>query len=156
MSIFMKTVFIFFITFTGAAAADNMKAFPEAEQGMVRYVLNLPERSNENDYKVEIVVGKNVMTDAQNRYFLAGQIKAEIIQGWGFTRYVVNNVGPMGGTLMAVNPDAAKVERFITLGGEPYLVRYNSRLPVVVYVPQGTQVRYRLWSAASAMPMDES
>jgi ecotin len=48
---------------------------------------------------------------------------------------------------MAVDPAAPKVARFVALGGEPYLIRYNSRLPVVVYVPQGAEVRYRLWSA---------
>jgi ecotin len=26
-------------------------------------------------------------------------------------------------------------------------VRYNSKLPVVVYVPEGLEVRYRLWKA---------
>jgi ecotin len=26
-------------------------------------------------------------------------------------------------------------------------VRYNSRLPLVVYVPEGLEVRYRLWKA---------
>jgi ecotin len=46
-----------------------------------------------------------------------------------------------------VNPDAPKVERFITLGGEPRLLRYNSRLPLVVYVPDGVEVRYRFWRA---------
>jgi ecotin len=40
------------------------------------------------------------------------------------------------------------VNRFITLGGEPFLIRYNSRLPVVVYAPEGVEVRYRIWSAA--------
>ena len=54
----------------------------------------------------------------------------------------------MAGTLMAVDPNAPKVPRFITLGGEPYLIRYNSLLPVVVYVPKGVEVRYRIWSAA--------
>jgi ecotin len=39
------------------------------------------------------------------------------------------------------------VPRFITLGGEPFLIRYNSRLPVVVYVPEGVEVRYRIWTA---------
>jgi ecotin len=53
----------------------------------------------------------------------------------------------MAGTLMAVDPKAPKVSRFITLGGEPFLVRYNSRLPIVVYVPKGVEVRYRLWKA---------
>jgi ecotin len=38
-----------------------------------------------------------------------------------------------------------KVDRFITLGGEPQLLRYNSRLPLVVYAPDGVEVRYRLW-----------
>ena len=54
----------------------------------------------------------------------------------------------MAGTLMAVDPNAPKVNRFITLGGEPYLIRYNSRLPIVVYVPEGVEVRYRIWTAA--------
>ena len=40
-----------------------------------------------------------------------------------------------------------KVDRFITLGGEPKLLRYNSRLPVVVYVPADVEVRYRIWRA---------
>ena len=53
----------------------------------------------------------------------------------------------MAGTLMAVDPDAPKVDRFITLGGEPQLLRYNSRLPLVVYVPDGVEVRYRFWRA---------
>jgi ecotin len=49
---------------------------------------------------------------------------------------------------MAVNPNEPKVERFISLGGEPYLIRYNSKLPVVVYVPKGVTVKYRIWKAA--------
>jgi hypothetical protein len=42
-----------------------------------------------------------------------------------------------------------KVNRFITLGSKPYLIRYNSRLPIVVYVPEGVEVRYRLWTAGT-------
>lgn len=77
------------------------------------------------------------------------------IEGWGFTRYVVEKIGPMAGTLMAPDPNAPKIDRFITLGGEPYLIRYNSRLPVVVYVPVVVAVRYRIWRAgpeAKAVP----
>ena len=47
---------------------------------------------------------------------------------------------------MAVDPDAPQVERFVSLSGETIL-RYNSRLPIVVYVPVGIEVRYRLWRA---------
>jgi ecotin len=49
--------------------------------------------------------------------------------------------------LIAIDPYAPKVDRFFRLGGEPYLIRYNNRLPVVVYVPEGEDVRYRIWRA---------
>lgn len=125
-----------------------MKAFPPAEPGMVRYVIQLPSAENEDDLKVQLQVGKTLEVDPVNTNFLAGQIQALDITGWGFTRYVVEEIGPMAGTLMAPPPDTAKIQRFISLGGDPYLIRYNSRLPIVVYVPEGTEVRYRLWQAS--------
>jgi len=134
---------------SSATAADNMKAFPPAEEGMARYVLQLPQQTDESLFKVELIVGKTVQIDAENRYFFGGQIEAESIAGWGFTRYIVRKIGPMAGTLRAVNPDAPKVARFITLSGDPYLIRYNSRLPIVIYLPEGVEVRYRLWSAGA-------
>ena len=128
-------------------AADDMKAFPPAERGMVRHVLQLPKQEDESAFKVELIAGKTVRVDAGNRYFFGGKIEAESIVGWGYTRYLVRQLGPMAGTLMAIDPDAPKEDRFVPLGGEPYLIRYNSRLPVVVYVPEGVEVRYRIWSA---------
>jgi ecotin len=128
-------------------ARDNMKAFPPSDQGQIRYVIHLAEQDEESNYQVELIVGQTVKVDESNQYFFGGQIKKESIVGWGFTRYVVSELGPMAGTLMAVDPNAPKVDRFIRLGGEPYLIRYNSRLPVVVYVPEGVDVRYRIWRA---------
>jgi len=130
-----------------AQAADNMKAFPPADQGMVRFVLQLPPQDDESTFKVELMVGKTVQVDEKNKYFFGGTIDEETIKGWGFPRYVVSKLGPMAGTLMAIDPNAPKVARFITLGGDPYLIRYNSRLPIVVYVPEGVEVRYRIWTA---------
>ena len=130
-----------------ARSQDDLKAFPPAEKGSVRHVLRLPKQEDEPLQKVELIVGKTVQLDAANRYFFGGKIVAETIKGWGYTRYVVSELGPMAGTLIAVDPDAERVDRFITLGGEPYLVRYNSRLPLVVYVPEDAQVRYRIWKA---------
>jgi ecotin len=136
-----------------AWAADDMKAFPPAEPGMSRYVIALPQQGDEAALRVELIIGKTVKTDANNRYFFAGALEVETIQGWGYPRYVLRSLGPMAGTLMAVDPDAPQVERFIGLGGEPQLLRYNSRLPVVVYVPEGVEVRYRIWRAdPSATP----
>ena len=130
-----------------AQAADNMRAFPPAGQGKVRYVLHLPAQDDESAFKVELIAGKTVHVDEKNQYFFGGTIKEETIKGWGFPRYIVSKLGPMAGTLMAIDPNAPKVARFITLGGDPYLIRYNSRLPIVVYAPKSVEVRYRIWRA---------
>lgn len=114
---------------------------------MVRHVINLPAHNNEDDRKVQVIVGKIVELEPRNNYFFGGRIEQIDIPGWGFTRYVVERLGPMASTLMAVDSAAPKVSRFVPLGGEPFLVRYNSRLPIVVYVPEGAEVRYRIWSA---------
>jgi ecotin len=142
------TVLSFFFAMISVQAADNMKAFPPAEKGMVRYVLQLPKLDDESAFRVELIVGKTVLVDEVNKYFFGGKIEVETIKGWGFPRYIVSKLGPMAGTRIAVYPDTPKANRFITLGGEPYLIRYNSRLPIVVYVPEGVEVHYRIWNAS--------
>ncbi len=126
---------------------DNMKAFPPAGDTMARFVLELAEQEDESLFKVELIVGKTLELDEANRYFFAGTLKEETIEGWGFPKYVLKELGPMAGTLIGVDPNSPKVKRFISLGGEPFLARYNSRLPVVVYVPENAEVRYRIWRA---------
>lgn len=143
----VTTVLLFLCVVPAGHAADNMKAFPPAEEGMVRYVLKLPGQADESAFKVELIVGRMVEVDEWNRYFFGGKIEMETIKGWGFPLYMVRKLGPMAGTLMAIDPDTPKVDRFIALGVDPYIIRYNSRVPVVVYVPEGAEVRYRIWTA---------
>ena len=143
------TVLGLFFTVLSVHAGDNLKAFPAPDKGKVRYVLQLPKLDDESSCKVELIVGKTVLVDEKNQYFFGGQIQEETIKGWGFPRYIVSEIGPMAGTRMAIDPNAPKVYRFITLGGEPYLIRYNSRLPIVMYAPEGVEVRYRIWSVGS-------
>ena len=131
-----------------AHAVDNMKAFPPPDEGMVRFVINLPKQRDESAFKVELLVGKVVRTDAANRYFFSGTLETKTIDGWGFDRHILRELGPMGGTLMAPDPKSPQVDRFITLRGDPQLLRYNSQLPLVVYVPKDVQVRYRVWRAS--------
>ena len=138
------------VSCTFAAAADNLKAFPPAEAGMVRHVIDLPQQEDESAFRVELIIGKTVKTDAGNRYFFIGTLETENIPGWGYSRYILRKLGPMAGTLMAADPNAPLVERFISIGGEPQLLRYNSRLPLVVYVPADVEVRHRVWRADAA------
>ena len=133
---------------TNPEADTNLKAYPPAKEGQVRFVLKLPETANEELMRVELQVGKVVEVDSVNRFFFAGKLIEETLEGWGFPRYVLPTVGPLAGTRIGVDATAPKLARFITLGGEPFLIRYNSRLPVVVYVPAGMEVKYRIWKAA--------
>ena len=150
----MKTIVS--VVFTSVAsmaisfAADDLKAFPPAADGMTRHVIRLLPQKDEAIFKVELIIGKIVRTDSNNSYFFGGTLETESIPGWGYDRYILRKLGPMAGTLMAVDPAAPKVERFIGIRGETML-RYNSKLPIVVYVPAGIEVRYRLWRAEPAV-----
>ena len=124
-----------------------MQAFKQPEPGQARFVVAMPQVEDPDQLKVELLIGKTVETDGTNRNFFGGQLQEENIQGWGFTRYVLPELGQMASTLMAVDPSAPKVKQFVTIGGEPNLLRYNPRLPIVVYVPEGVEVRYRFWRA---------
>ena len=146
---FTATMMVILFSVLAVNAEDRMQAFPPPEKGQLRYVLQLPAHADETNYQVELMVGQTVNIDNTNQYFFGGRLKKETIAGWGFPRYTVKELGPMAGTLMAVDPNAPKVDRFIHLGGEPYLIRYNSRLPIVVYVPAGAEVRYRIWRTES-------
>lgn len=154
MKTWATAILLFLFALPAGLAADSLKAFPPPGAGIVRYVLQLPQQADESAFKVELMVGKTVETNVGNRYFF-GRIEEETVKGWGFTRYKVDRLGPMAGTLMAVDPNAPKVARFVTLGGAPYLIRYNSRLPVVVYVPDGVELRYRIWTAGAELKAAE-
>ena len=151
----MKKLFAFiFLMFTItllAQAAGDIKAYPPAEKGMVRHILHLPKKDNESLFRIELIVGKTMRLDKSNQYFFGGSIEPLTVAGWGYTYYKVKSLGPMAGTLMAADPAAPKTDRFITLGGKPYFIRYNSRTPIVVYIPEDAEVLYKIWSTEAEM-----
>jgi ecotin len=126
-----------------AELEKQLKAFPPADKGMVRHVIRLDKQADESVIQVELIVGKTIKDDLVNDMAFTGQIEAMDVKGWGYTRYVVSNLGGIVST--AKDGNRPLVDRFVTLSGGPYLIRYNSRLPVVVYVPEGAEVRYRVW-----------
>lgn len=125
------------------------QAYPEAEEGMTRHVIFVEPREDESLYQVELIVGKMVMTDGVNHYFFGGAMEAEDIDGWGFSRYVVDEDAfeNMASTLIGVPPGTEPKLAFVRISTPGGLVRYNSKLPIVVYVPAGGEVRYRIWQA---------
>ena len=76
---------------------------------------------------------------------LGTTISPQPLKGWGYTYYEVTGSDVAMSTRMAPPEGAKKVEKFVK--GTPLLIRYNSRLPIVVYVPKGYSVQYRIWKA---------
>ncbi|MGD8789895.1 MAG: ecotin family protein [Burkholderiales bacterium] len=130
-----------------ASGKSPLDPFPTAGEGTQRFVIELPgkQRNEEDAFKVELVAGKMMLTDGVNLVRLGSSIQPRDLKGWGYTYYEVVGSDEAMSTLMAPPEGTPMVERFVT--GMPLLVRYNSRLPIVIYAPDGYQVRYRIWQA---------
>jgi ecotin len=124
----------------------DLKPYPAAEAGQQRMVFAVPAVENEIDRQVEILVGRTLSVDCNKAWFM-GTLEKRIAEGWGYPYFVVPEaVGPAS-TRMACPPGEESTEAFVRVQGEGFLQRYNSKLPVVVYVPEGFEVRYRVWTA---------
>lgn len=130
-------------------AVKNLEAaYPKPPEGMERKVVLLPhvERGADEALQVEILVGRVIETDGVNNYRFGGGIEERNIDGWGFTYYeVAGNLENAASTRIGGPTDPAP--RFVP--GPRKLVRYNSRLPLVVMVPAGCELRWRIWKAAN-------
>ena len=132
---------------TAMTQADDLKPFPDADAGFVRHVIRLPALDNEENHKVELVPGKTIEVDC-NRHWFGGTWSPESISGWGYSYYLLVDVSGPASTMMACPPGEEKKLQFVPVRIEDSIVRYNSKLPIVVYTPAEVEVRYRVWSAA--------
>ena len=129
-------------------AIKNLEAaYPKATAGRTRHVILLPhkERGEEENFKVEIIAGRTIDTDGANQYRLGGDFREKDIPGWGFSYFEVDALGGPLSTRIATVPGTEPVRQFVA--GPRLLVRYNSRLPLVVYAHEGTEIRSRVWRA---------
>jgi ecotin len=124
--------------------ADALKAFPAAAAGQTRHVITLPAQTDESALKVELILGKTQTVDC-NRQFFGGRLETRTAEGWGYDYYVLPALGNAASTLMGCPPGSER-QAFVTTQEQP-LIRYNSRLPVVIYAPSDVEVRYRVWRA---------
>ena len=128
-----------------AAKLEDVAPYPKAEAGFTRQVIHLPKQKREDNYKVEVIAGKTLTVDC-NHQRLGGTLEEKTLEGWGYSYYRLESVSGPVSTLMAC-PDGKTRKAFVPVVGEGFVLRYNSKLPIVVYAPEGVEVRYRLWSA---------
>ena len=142
-------------TSTSALAASNDSAaqplekvapYPKADKGMTRQVIQLPVQQDEANFKVELLIGKTLEVDC-NQHRLGGQLESKTLEGWGYDYYVFDKLSGPVSTMMAC-PDGKKTKKFVTAGlGDDAMLRYNSKLPIVIYTPTNVDVKYRIWRA---------
>ncbi|MFC6338746.1 serine protease inhibitor ecotin [Pseudomonas sp. CCM 7891] len=136
-------------TQVNAAKLEDIAPYPKADAGFVRQVIHLPVQANEEHFKVEILAGKTMNVDC-NQHRLGGVLEEKNLEGWGYSFYRLEKVsGPMS-TLMGC-PDGKTRKDFVPVKGDGFVLRYNSKLPIVVYVPKDVEVRYRIWSASATV-----
>lgn len=148
-NLFKAVVTSALISLPAQAATDPLDAFPAPRAGMHRVVIQLPDklREEEANFKVELISGKMMMTDGVNKTRLGASFTTHNLKGWGYTFYEIQQSDATLSTMMAAPEGTPRVERFVS--GSPILIRYNSRLPVVVYLPAEYELRYRIWEAPS-------
>lgn len=136
------------VTFLWGADHPELKPFPAAAEGMERFVIVLPEKEREEGewFKVELIPGKKMLSDGVNLMRLGAKIDPHPLPGWGYTYYEISGRDIAMSTNMALPEGTEQVEKFVS--GLPLLIRYNSRLPIVVYAPRGFEIRYRIWQAS--------
>ena len=130
----------------GAQPLEKVAPYPKAEKGMKRQVIQLTPEKDESTLKVELLIGQTLEVDC-NKHRLGGELDSKTLEGWGYDYYVFDKVTSPVSTMMAC-PDGKKEKKFITAYlGEDGMLRYNSKLPIVVYTPENVEVKYRIWKA---------
>ncbi|MGS0675691.1 serine protease inhibitor ecotin [Shewanella sp. 125m-1] len=125
---------------------SETKMYPKPATGQEQHILTLPKLDNEADYRVEIEIGQTQMVDC-NQHRLVGELKQHTVKGWGYSYYQVDKISEGPSTMMACF-EQAKTEKFLKINAD-LMVKYDSRLPKVFYLPENAQVRYRVWKVES-------
>ena len=136
---------------SAGSGIDDLKPYPAPEAGMQRIVIRVPDVPNADDLKVEVMIGRTVEIDC-NRHTFSSSVTRKVAEGWGFPYYVVGEIKGLASTLMACAPEDVTHREFVGAdAGELAWLPYTPRLPIVIYVPTGTEIRYRIWHAGNVI-----
>jgi len=119
----------------------DLSMYAAATETLVRHIIALPKKENEFDYKIELYVGLNMEVDC-NKHQLAGELLEKTVSGWGYPYFEFESSGQVMSTKMAC-PEESLHGAFVHANS--MLIRYNSKLPIVVYTAGGYEVKYRIW-----------
>jgi ecotin len=125
-------------------AKQDISIFPKPEAGYKKVVIEVPHSDKDNQKRIEFSVGKWMEVDGCNYFNLQGTLEEKDLQGWGYNYYVFKTNGQVTSTMIGC-PDVEKRNLFVT--AQPEMVRYNGKLPIVIYVPEGYDVQFKIYKA---------
>ena len=123
----------------------TLDAFPAPKTGYERHVIRLPIGNYENNLKIELLPGKVQEADCNLMHY-NGLLQEKTLEGWGYNYYELSDVTGPASTMMTCSDEDKKLQ-FVPVHTNGSLLQYNSRLPVVVYLPKGLELRWRTWVA---------
>lgn len=123
----------------------NLEIYPKAKQGMKKVVYLLEKKEKEEDYKLEIKFGKDLVVDDNLHHFLGGKLEEKDVEGWGYPYYIFSGDSQMAQTLMAF-PLGSEREKRVYYPTATKILPYHSKLPLVLYVPEDVKVEVSLWN----------
>ncbi|WP_291090740.1 ecotin family protein [Empedobacter sp. UBA7494] len=135
---------MFMVTFAQKNMKIDYSMYPKAKDGYEQKIITLKTLPNEDNYSVEIFAGKKTLVDSCNHFFLAGSFEQKTVDGWGYDYFNFESDGNIAGTLMGCS-DNKSVEKIVH--AKSIQTRYNSKLPIVVYVPKSYTLENRIWKA---------
>jgi len=140
------------IIFVGSTASAqetitkvNTDIFPKAEKGYKKMIIEVPYSDQDQSKRIEFNIGKYMEVDGCNHFSLQGGVEKKDLQGWGYEYYVFKTDGAVVGTQMGC-PDLPKRNLFVT--AQPTMLRYNGKMPIVIYVPEEYSVQFKIYTAS--------
>ena len=136
----------------------DLSGYPATKQGLKRWVIQpsglLPKSDDAMisahplDWRVQLIVGKEVDVDCNVKRLSGPSLSMQRLpEASGKALFEISGPVLVLSTRMACTKEQAQGKSFLSLGKQPYLIPYNASWPVVVDLPDGVVLRWRVWKA---------
>ena len=143
---------------TAAIPRLDLSGYPAPKQGQKRWVIQpsglLPKSDDAMisahplDWRVQLIVGKEVDDDCNVKRLSGPSLSMQRLpKASGKALFEVTGPVLVLSTRMACTQEQVEGRSFLSLGKQPYLIPYNASWPVVVDLPEGVVLRWRVWKA---------
>ncbi len=152
---------LLFVALSDAAVAIprlDLSGYPAPRGGLNRWVIQpsglLPKSddamisSNPIDWRIQLIVGKEVDVDCNIKRLSGSSLSMRRLpKASGKALFEVRGPVIVLSTRKACTPNQSISRSFLSLGKQPYLIPYNASWPIVVDLPDGMELRWRVWKA---------